>query len=102
MKNVLVNAFSIQMLEDNSEVSFTKVNSADIPKDIMSAIGHQDTATVLSSILGVDIPMNRVSVHLDEETILYVAQLTGGRLPEGITTLPKGFNFVFWKVELKK
>lgn len=62
--------------------------------DIISAIGHQDTANVLG------VPMNRISLHLNKGDILYVSQLTGGRLPEGSTTLPEGFKFTFIKVEL--
>ena len=100
MKNILTNAFSIQMLGGDSQVTFKKAEPTNIPKDVVSAIGHADTAAVLSSILGMEIPMNRVNISIDENTTLYVAQLTGGRLPEGSTTLPEGFNFTFWEVKL--
>ena len=32
---------------------------------------------------------------------LYVAQLMGGRLPEGTTKLPEGFWFKFFKVTVR-
>ena len=63
-------------------------------KDIKSVIGHQDTANVLG------VEMNRENVALKEGDILYVAQLQGGRLPEGSTFLPHGYQFKFLKVEI--
>lgn len=87
----LLNAFSLQMLSNfPSNVKFEEV--AQLPDGLTSAVGHTDTAAVL----GVD--MNRVSVTLDRGDIAYIAQLTGGRLPEGSTTLPEGFKFKFIKV----
>lgn len=99
----LTNAFSIQMLQGLSNpmiVKFEEVKARDIPKDVISAVGHADTAAVLSDILGFEIPMNRTSVSLDEFTELFVAQLVGGRLPEGSTTLPEGFKFKFFRVTM--
>lgn len=54
-----------------------------------SAVGHQDTANVLG------VPMNRANVKLEKGDSVIVAQLQGGRLPEGSTTLPEGFSFKF-------
>ena len=90
--NYLLNAFSIQMIDMPCNVKFTEVDS--LPKGLSSAIGHADTAKVL----GVD--CNRVNVHLTKGDVAYVAQLMGGRLPEGSTTLPNGFKFKFIKVEV--
>lgn len=122
MKKVfLLNAFSLQMLEGNATVRFTEVDRDEVfglghweerpfndeggvptgngtemfwESDLVSAIGHADTAAVL----GVD--CNRVNVTLRKGDIAFVAQLTGGRLPEGSTTLPEGFHFKFIKVEV--
>jgi hypothetical protein len=47
-------------------------------------------------VLGVE--PNRINVHLSKGDVAYVAQLQGGRLPEGSTTLPKGFSFKYIKV----
>ncbi len=98
MKKYLVNAFSIQMLSEPATVRFDEIDATDVPSDVTSAIGHADTAAVLSEVLGFPVPMNRASVILDENTELYVAQLVGGRLPEGATTLPQGYSFKFYKV----
>ena len=73
-------------------VKFTEVD--ELPNELESAIGHQDTANVLG------VPMNRINVHLSKGDVAYVAQLQGGRLPEGSTTLPEGFAFKFIKVEV--
>ncbi len=72
------------------KVEFEEVES--LPEGLQSAIGHADTARVLG------VEMNRVNVHLNKGDVAYVAQLTGGRLPEGSTTLPEGFKFKFIKV----
>lgn len=93
MTTYLLNAFSLQMVETfPCEVKFTEVES--LPEGLVSAIGHADTAAVLG------VPMNRVSVKLSKGDTAYIAQLVGGRLPEGSTTLPEGFSFKFLKAEI--
>src|SRR5690554_274312 len=91
-KIFLLNAFSLQMLEGDATVGFTEVS--ELPEGLTSAIGHQDTANVLG------VKMNRVNVTLKKSDVAFVAQLQGGRLPEGSTTLPEGFSFKFIKVEV--
>lgn len=91
MKEIyLLNAFSLQMVDVPCTVHFKEVD--ELPEGLTSAIGHQDTANVLG------VPMNRVNVHLSKGDIAYVAQLQGGRLPEGSTTLPEGFSFKYIRV----
>lgn len=59
--------------------------------DGQSAVGHADTAAVISGILGVTVPVNRVSVKLAPgEDSAIIAQYAGPRLPEGATRLPEG------------
>lgn len=89
----LLNAFSLQMVECPSTICVTEVDA--IPAGLESAVGHADTARVLG------VEMNRVSVHLNKGDVAYVAQLTGGRLPEGATTLPKGYSFKYLRVEVR-
>jgi hypothetical protein len=86
----LLNAFSLQMIDVPASVTFEEVES--LPEGLTSAIGHADTAAVLG------VPMNRINVKLNRGDVAYIAQLTGGRLPEGSTTLPEGFKFKFIKV----
>ena len=97
----LLNAFSIQMVDTPCTVNFVEVQASEVPKNLISAIGHQDTANVLSSMLDMPVECNRVNVHLDKGSVAYVAQLMGGRLPEGSTTLPEGFKIKFLKVTVE-
>ena len=86
----LCNAFSLQMLQEfPTTVTFEEVT--ELPENLESAVGHQDTANVLG------VPMRRVNVTLKKGDEFLVAQLQGGRLPEGSTTLPEGFSFRFIK-----
>jgi hypothetical protein len=91
-KTYLANAFSLQMIKAPCTVKITETES--FPPEAQSCVGHPDTA----KILGVE--CNRINVALEEGDVLYVAQLQGGRLPEGATTLPEGFAFKFLKVEI--
>ena len=88
----ILNSFSLQMVDAPFEMKVTEVDA--LPSNLKSAVGHADTA----AILGVE--MNRVNVHLSSGDCAYVAQLQGGRLPEGSITLPDGFTFKFLKVEI--
>ena len=65
-----------------------------------SAIGHADTAKIVGNILGMEVAMNRINVSLTSETELFIAQVVGGRLPEGCTTLPEGVSIRFIKASL--
>lgn len=92
------NAFSLQMISldlwrENWSPRIEHCAQPDLTQ-LTSCVGHADTAAVLG------VPANRVSVSLQPGDVLYVAQLMGGRLPEGSTTLPEGFHFEFFKVEL--
>lgn len=97
----LGNAFSLQMIpmdlwrEGYSPLVSLVTEMPDL-HSLISCVGHPDTA----SVLGVE--CNRVSISLKPGDVLYVAQLQGGRLPEGSTTLPEGYSFEFFRVELDK
>ncbi len=91
------NAFSTKMLDAPQTVKFEMVDVNEfneIKKTAISAVGHQDTANVLG------VEMNRISLKLQKNDVLYIAELQGGRLPEGVTTLPEGFTFKYIKCEI--
>jgi hypothetical protein len=111
---VLLNAFSANMLEVFPvSVTFTEITpdqartmllcaaeahgEADF---IMSAVGHADTAAVFSSILGVPVPCNRVTVVLGHHQEAVIGQYSGPRLPEGATSLPEGAAVKWLLVEV--
>lgn len=97
MADYLVNAFSLQMIETKGGQRVMNFQEIEQPSQeelqkMTSAIGHKD----LAQILGVE--CNRINVKMQEGDTLYVAQLQGGRLPEGATTLPEGFTLKWYKV----
>lgn len=96
MAKYIASSFSLQMLSDLTTVNNLKVEPVNgFPKDCLSAVGHQDTANILG------VPFNRANLKIDKGDELYVAQLIGGRLPEGSTTLPPDFKMVFLKVTIQ-
>ena len=103
------NSFSLSMLEgkdvkEGVYLYFEEVDTEFVKTwlgkyDWSSCIGHSDTAVLLSEILGVEIPVNRVSIKLTHHSdFVFVAQYIGPRLPEGATTLPEGAQIKFVKV----
>ena len=99
----ITNAFSIQMLSVATTLNFKPVTLGQAQKMVktnafISAVGHEDTANVVSNLLSAFVEMNRISVNLKDNDVLLVAQLSGGRLPEGATTIPDGMSIQFWVV----
>lgn len=95
----VASAFSFQMLENILDfgIDGTEISKKEFDKikfNTYSIIGHEDTARVLG------VPFNRESITLKKGDVLYVAQLQGGRLPEGATELPEGFSFKYIRVEV--
>ena len=101
----LGNAFSLQMLAGDATVKVTEVTLSDVSalldsNEFQSVIGHADTANIVSGLVEQEVACNRASVQLSPDDVLLVAQVTGGRLPEGTTELPEGFQLSFRKVTL--
>lgn len=109
MNLYLGNAFSLQMLDLSkvNNIAVEPISKHEVKRlinkyknNFKSIVGHQDTANVLTDMLGIEVSYNRESVKLNMQDMLIVAQVTGGRLPEGATTLPEGVNIVFSLVYL--
>ena len=107
MAQYIANAFSLQMIgnlvkEGGVNISFTEISDLNEIKEseTISAVGHPDTAAVISNLLGKEVPANRININLEKGDVLYVAQIIGGRLPEGCKTLPENFSMRFYKVEI--
>lgn len=108
----LCNAFSLQMVLSQLKnpgdsvlvrvTALTKDEAAMVLKeaDFTSAIGHADTAAVVSDALQVNAECNRCFVTLNNGDVCVVAQVKGGRLPEGATKLPEGMDLGWYFVEL--
>lgn len=104
---ILANAFSLQMIEKLPAA----INVMEISKDVaveilkngfVSAIGHEDTAKILTDKLGLPVAHARVNFSLNKDTLLIVAQVVGGRLPEGATSLPAGTSIKFLTVLMEE
>lgn len=102
MSSYISNAFSLQMVapEHLGQVRIQPVDLLDYRmSEFTSIVGHADIAAVLG------VEMNRESVMLNPGDVMLVAQLVGGRLPEGSKTLPEGFRLqgvmVYFVKEIK-
>lgn len=103
-KFYIVNAFSLSMLERaDYNVALRPINPAGV-RNLMrnhqpeSFVGHEDTAAILSSALGVPVAYTRASLHLSGDWSMIVAQYKGPRLALGATELPEGATIEFWQV----
>ena len=63
---------------------------------VISCIGHADTAELFTRLLGRNLPFNRISVKLDDQSCILVGQYSGPRLTEGATELPEGAEIEWW------
>ena len=92
------NSFSLQMVEaKNGLIGFKELSEDDFKfktRNATSVVGHFDTAKLLN------VKFNRKNISLKKGDVLFVAQVIGGRLPEGATTLPNGFKFKFMQIEV--
>lgn len=107
---VIANAFSLNMLMGDVTLDVMRANELFVRKLVVGAddgkrgfrsiVGHADTATVFSGILGAMIPVNRETYTFNPETdLLVVGQYSGPRLPEGATSLPEGARITWWIIQ---
>ena len=88
----VLNSFSLNMLEFDDmgrqadvtivPLALPRVKELFDGKEIISAIGHESTAKVLSSIVGKEVPANRIQIKLNEGDVALVFQIMQ-RLEEG-------------------
>jgi hypothetical protein len=108
MNVVLLEEISLNMLE--RECGFfnvvahrlSKAEVAEVLKyEFTSAIGHEDLAKVISSMFGVEIPVNRINVKLEKHKHYIVFKYSGPRLEPGTICLPEHAEIDFFLVKLK-
>lgn len=100
--SVLEKILVVQLSDQQAKDLLTAAPNLDYPYQIVSAVGHADTAAVMSGILGTEVPANRISVRLRSEDALLVGQYSGPRLPEGAKTLPEGARIKWYLVRLEE
>ena len=68
-------------------------------EECLSAVGHADTAAIISKMVEAEVPMARVNVpELKDGDEHLLALYRGPRLPEGATTLPEGATLSFFEL----
>ena len=108
----VLNAFSLNMLPEGSnailvrditreEAGLRIVRAYNGGEGVCHAVGHADTAAVMSEQLGIIIEPNRVTVELRPRDTAIVGQCSGPRLPEGETKLPEGAAIRWILVEVE-
>ena len=100
----VLNAFSLNMLaEFPASIQAEEVSAATaatLAMGAFSAVGHEDTAQVFTSILGTEVAFNRASVTIRPGEECLVGQLSGTRLPLGATELPEGATIKWLLVKI--
>ena len=74
------------ILTEYGVYDFSKIDGRDVNSFLemgfTSAVGHQETADLLTSLLGIPVPMNRVAIKMADGDMAIVFRLKN-RLPEG-------------------
>ena len=82
----VANAFSLSMLTPPTTIKVVETSEDEVKRVIasgfVSAIGHESTAKIVATQLGMPVQVNRVSIQLKPSDVLVVFQLLT-RLPEG-------------------
>lgn len=95
----IFNALSINLIPEGGQINLIPISAQTATfllrsSGVESLVGHAETAAVISSRLGVDVPFNRAHGTIENEAI--IAQYVGPRLPEGATSLPEGAEIRFF------
>jgi hypothetical protein len=96
----LGNAFALSMVDGDCKISIRLVDMEEVTeilsKGFTSVVGHASTAELYSSLLKMEIVVNRVTTLLNKNDILIVGQYSGPRLEEGAISLPENASII-WK-----
>ena len=66
---------------------------------MLSAIGHQSTADILTELLGLDVPMNRINFAQEVEQSAIVFKLKS-RAPEGVILTKEEIDTIGYEFKL--
>ena len=99
------NAFALSMLRGDGILRYQRASVEQVRLWVaqvrpISYMGHADIARIVSTQLGVEIPVNRVNISLRPGDNVIVAQYMGPRLQEGTTELPDGARIEYFLVAL--
>lgn len=102
----LINAFSVnQLAAFPAQVEFEELSCAQarslLASGFVSAVGHEQTVALYQEQLGMQVPLQRISIALRKGTWAVLGQYRGPRLPEGAMELPEGASIQWYRVEVK-
>ena len=106
MRVVVGNSFSLNMLGGDATISCKRINKDEFierireAQELVSVIGHQGTAELVSVLSGVRVEVNRVNFTLKDNDVLLVVVLRE-RLGEGVVLNKSEAERVgvdFWEV----
>jgi hypothetical protein len=107
MKNLISNAFSLNMLNALTTTVHVMAVDDDRLQSLLenwhweSVVGHADTAAIMSDILKRKVEFNRATITLDHGDMMLVGQYSGPRLEEGTKTLPEGTEIRWYLVSVE-
>ena len=108
MRLIISNSFSLNMLPASMVQANIELKRCD-PKvviaslreaNMLSVVGHADTAAVFTSVIGREVVFNRTSYNWQDGDTLLVGQYSGPRLPEGTTILPEGAGICWYVINI--
>lgn len=70
-------------------------------ENILSAVGHQSTADILTELLGLEIPVNRINFIQETQQSALVFKLNG-RAPEGVILSKEEIEAIGYKFQILK
>ena len=70
-------------------------------ENILSAVGHQSTADILTELLGLEIPVNRINFIQEAQQSALVFKLNG-RAPEGVILSREEIETIGYKFQILK
>lgn len=97
MASYICNSFSLQMIKLLSSfklngIEITEAQFNHMRNGAKSYVGHRAAAEELG------VEFNRDDLLLKPGDILYVRQITGKRLPEGVNTLPENIEIKYYQL----
>ena len=101
---IISNAFSLNMVAEDCTITLRNMSLNEVSGTLSnykfkSIVGHNDTAVLFSNVIGINIPCNRETFLLKNETLI-VGQYKGPRLEEGTTKLPQDASIKWMQVEI--
>lgn len=101
IQEVLHSCVDFQYSKSSSDDEGEHTGGARARLKAQSIVGHDDIARLIGGELGCHIPVNRVTVALQDGDVLFVGQYVGPRLEAGTTVLPANAEIRWFRVDVQ-